>query len=117
MKIFTTAQEIFDHVAKALLQQNEKSIISENGGTTCMYRSPDGLKCAAGHIIPDEAYHLKMECHTVEKLGFFQTNYKEHLPLLRALQVTHDNYEPEDWKQYFLFIARCYDLDTHKLSL
>jgi hypothetical protein len=117
MYIFKTAQEIFDHVAKSLLRQNEKSIISENGGITCMYRSPDGLKCAAGHIIPDEAYESSMECHTVEKLEFFQHNYKEHMPLLRALQVTHDNYDPEDWKQYLLFLARCYDLDTHTLSL
>lgn len=117
MKIFTTAQEIFDHVAKSLLKQNKESIVSENGCITCMYRSDDGLKCAAGHIIPDEAYYPKMECNTVEKLEFFQTNYKEHIPLLRALQATHDNYEPEDWKQYLLFIARCYDLDTSALSL
>lgn len=41
---------------------------SSNSLTGCLYRGPDGRKCAAGHLIPDEDYRTEFEgksCHPI----------------------------------------------------
>ena len=45
-----STQEVFDFVAIHLLTQNEKS----GDDQVCYYRSPTGLKCAAGCLIADD---------------------------------------------------------------
>jgi hypothetical protein len=47
-----TKQEIFDKVAAHLLTQRRQSVNDCSGA--CVYRSPEGLKCAAGCLIPDD---------------------------------------------------------------
>lgn len=54
-----TKQETFDTVAKALLKQGKPSITLNGYG--CLYRSSDGCKCAAGHLIPDDKYVYEMD--------------------------------------------------------
>lgn len=49
-----TLQQLFDRVVTALMAQGRQSIDVVNGG--CMYRDPDGNKCAVGHLITDEVY-------------------------------------------------------------
>lgn len=51
-----TKQDIFDHVARHLIQQGEKS-----QEEYYMYRGPRGLKCAVGSLIRDEDYRPHFE--------------------------------------------------------
>lgn len=52
-------QEMFTKVWRGLEAQKwEKSRADKIG---CLYRGPNGMKCAAGHLIPDEKYKPKIE--------------------------------------------------------
>lgn len=52
-------QEIFNKVYTGLRDQGFERAVNERGN--CMYRAPDGKKCAFGHLIPDELYKPEME--------------------------------------------------------
>lgn len=54
-------QMVFDKAYKALYDQNKRSLIGIRGMEFCAYRSPDGSKCAVGHLIPDEKYNASLE--------------------------------------------------------
>lgn len=60
-----TNQETFDIVARALIKQGRPAFDNLRTGGACRYRFAleDGtiLKCAAGHLIPDEKYDPRME--------------------------------------------------------
>ena len=91
-----TEQELFDKVAKHLLAQNKKSYKSAE--TECTYRSPEGLKCAAGCLIEDDEYLPLMEDKTWSRLcaqGYAKTDHRD---LIDRLQKIHDLYEPEEWR-------------------
>lgn len=60
-----TAQGIFDPAMQANLQEKFDTVLaclrkqgrpSINADGACLYRGPDGLKCALGHLIPDATY-------------------------------------------------------------
>ena len=59
-----TRQEIFDKVVAHFAVQREAA--AEYG--TCMYRTPDGRKCAIGALIPDEVYSQRLEDKSVGTL-------------------------------------------------
>lgn len=80
-------QEIFTFVAEALLEQGKPSI-SENDA--CLYRAPDGCKCAAGWLLPDEKYSADMEGKSVDALRYFKQFEELKLALISALQRAHD---------------------------
>lgn len=52
------AQEIFNKVATHLLTQGKRSVASDG---SCMYRGPEGTKCAIGCLIEDDEYHPLLE--------------------------------------------------------
>ena len=98
-----TDQEIFNKVAAHLIKQGRQA----KANFSCLYRAPDGCKCAIGVLIPDDKYDPRMEEHGIRELiiGFSQENSKyewDHLAfdltndvgnnidLLRHLQFTHD---------------------------
>ena len=59
-----TKQETFDTVVRFLRTQGRGSFKPHpkyKGMKFCMFRSPDGCKCAAGCLIPDELYDESME--------------------------------------------------------
>lgn len=61
-----TKQEIFDRVAKHLIEQGEPSAsVKGEGEPVCMYRhvAPGGkpLSCAIGCLIPDDEYDERVE--------------------------------------------------------
>jgi hypothetical protein len=91
-----TEQEIFDVVYLGLADQGFRPSISFNEnveGTkaSCMYRGPDGLKCAAGHLIPDSAYTSDLEYTSASALMYFIDNFDESaLNLIDTLQLAHD---------------------------
>jgi hypothetical protein len=98
-----TKQETFDIVARHLLTQNKKAYgpyytaFGKNNG--CVYRSPDGLKCAAGCLIPDDKYHSDLEGE-IANLGDMKLLLQElghDANFVRRLQLIHDNTAEEDW--------------------
>lgn len=105
-----TEQEVFDQVAKHLLTQKAKS----KSGTpkNCVYKSHDGLKCAAGCLIADDEYDIHFEGETWRSLfvnGLIKTD--AHLQLIGILQRIHDNREVANWKGELIKLAKEMNLD------
>lgn len=81
----------------------------------CMYRSPNGRKCAAGLLIKDEDYDVKFELNVcyhitygggiVNKISNLLTSYGYEPEKVRILQILHDN------------IANMYNTDKHVIAL
>jgi len=110
-----TAQEVFDQAAEHLLTQNKQSEGVHNNGLTCMYRSPDGLKCAAGCLIGDDEYSSEWERRSwgfVSKAGCVT----KHIDLISSLQSIHDNYEPSQWLVRLKELASSKELNTKVLE-
>ena len=88
-------QEIYDTVAKHLFAQGMRSRGKKpnDAASSCMYRGPNGTKCAVGILISDKLYEPTMEGSSIT--GLF-ANYNlpdwmnQNLRLLIALQDTHD---------------------------
>lgn len=94
-------QAIFDKVCPLLIQQGKGSMTGELHERACVYRGPDGLKCAIGHILSD----AQIEQYSVQESDippdFHEELLKELLPnvqdlkegtfFLRRLQGAHDN--------------------------
>lgn len=121
-----TLQEIFDKAARHLLTQKERSMI---GPTLCAYRGPDGKKCAVGIFIPDEKYDPGMEQRNLSSLivqfpdaieGVEFINGSRFLnekgQILTDLQETHDDVDPEHWKESLAKLAAYYHLDASVLD-
>lgn len=85
-------QLVFDTAVKGIRQQGKRSIEKEG----CVYRSPDGCKCAVGHLIPDENYDSELENFTpvdrcVRKAIAPEFGVTDvDADFLRELQVCHD---------------------------
>lgn len=95
-----TASEIFNKVKEHLLRQGRPS----TDDIACRYRSPDGLKCAVGCLITDEAYDYNIEgkgvgnCSVIEALNKSGIDGKFHSKLLKKLQDIHDYTKAEKWE-------------------
>lgn len=100
MNTFNTLQEVFDFVVTKLMEQGVQSI----DGTSCKYRK-DGtascpIRCAVGHLIPDEKYDISIENIPYMELdkSLFNGVFSEKLledsflldRLLENLQYVHD---------------------------
>lgn len=115
-------QNIFDHVVKNLHKQNKRSMTLISFAlfgdkTSCAYRGDGGCKCAAGWLIPDEDYIPFMEGRSVNRLKFFEKNYKEdELCLISSLQLIHDDVPVEEWKDYWKDTAKDYNLIMPELE-
>jgi hypothetical protein len=88
-----TNQGVLNTAFRNLMKQGRFS--SDSHGM-CLYRGPEGSKCAIGSMIPDELYSKKLEgnlindaeMHGVRDLAF-GPKVDDHL--LRALQSAHDD--------------------------
>jgi hypothetical protein len=47
-------QAVYDKACAAIIQQGKPAIITKWERSICQYRTPDGLKCAVGHLVSDE---------------------------------------------------------------
>jgi hypothetical protein len=88
-----SAQEVFDIVVNHLFTQGRPA---HDGVQGCMYRAPDGLRCAVGVLIPDDLYDPEFETNSADKVihDLFKSglaDWREHEKLLLALQDAHDN--------------------------
>lgn len=108
-------QKVYNTVKKHLLKQNEISMVKG----VCLYRGPNGLKCALGIFIPDNKYHRYLEGISATALiddGMFKLpgNSKSisdsDLNLLNLLQGVHDTFRPPKWKEELRRVAEIFHL-------
>lgn len=110
-----TEQQVFNQVAKHLLEQAQKSLDNEN--SICAYRGAEGLKCAAGCLISDEEYRPKWELkdwETLVETGDIKTT--AHRNLILNLQKIHDDRQPYVWIKYLEDLAQSMGLDSSILN-
>jgi hypothetical protein len=117
----TTAQEIFDAVAKHLLAQGEKSeapVVGTNGelvcnAMSCRYRAGN-LACAVGCLLTDDEarYNEGRNVYGAE----FNVALDRHLHLLDHLQKTHDHTPVEDWREKLRALAQACGLSAAVLA-
>jgi hypothetical protein len=117
-----TQQQIYDTVVAGLAEQGFKQsrkLLSSAPGvsTTCAYRGDNGLKCAAGHIIPDSEYKPGMEGAIAASLDFFKENVSQAtLKFIDSLQQAHDGgSNPETMKEELCFVGNSYELEIPKV--
>ncbi len=111
------AQEVFDTSAEHLLTQMKKSIVKiVDGFNRCVYRSPEGLKCAAGPFIPDSVYNDSFEQTPWHVLVNKDMVPDTHSCLIERLQRIHDNFKPEEWLKLLESLAERHSLDKTKLQ-
>ena len=104
--------ELFEKVRNHLLEQGRRAA-DEKGD--CLYRGPDGTKCAVGCIIPDDLYDPDMEdCsafevkHGAEDVAKIRRIWKavedrldlteENKSLLQRFQRIHDQVPADEWE-------------------
>ena len=91
--IVDTNQEAFDFVVRHFVRQR---VMSVEASGSCMYRAPDGKRCAVGALIKDEAYKPEMERQSVLNLNGESPVRplldvgSVHRRLLTRLQYIHD---------------------------
>lgn len=89
-------QEVLDFTTQKLREQGGPSFDPVDG--MCLYRGPDGTKCAIGHLIPDANYRKEFEQKGIAALlGDPSFNFVAHrdeidemVKLLEDLQMAHD---------------------------
>jgi hypothetical protein len=122
-------QETFDTVVAHLRRQGSKAQARDptSGLITCLYRAPDGKRCAAGCLIPDNQYEPALELSAV---GGISENNKycsnevtllieelgHDIELVGALQSMHDNSEVADWETKLEQLATDFGLRYIPLS-
>lgn len=119
-----TEQDVFNNAYIGMLRQNRRSAKSLHGNQ-CLYRGPNGLKCAIGHSIPDELYSASMEnvafLHIIRPEARFKgskelrklfANVSDNL--IRELQSIHDTVEVHRWKFHLDNLAVRYKLNIPK---
>jgi hypothetical protein len=91
-----TPQEAVDAVVRGAHAQGwAKS--SDNCGV-CYYRSPEGFKCHAGHLLPDDIARAHNSASAEELLasGVLAVAHPDTTRVIRRLQAAHDgNAQPE----------------------
>lgn len=117
-----TAQEVFDQVSNHLLTQMKRSMADDTDDHSgCMYKNPEGLRCAAGCLISPEEYQEALDKDkSFSNKGFeFKTwnvlvQYKmvpsQHSQLIRDLQEIHDATDPIAWGIALGMVAKGYNL-------
>lgn len=108
-------QDMFDVMTTALLAQGKKSGEKpEEGDFECLYRAPDGCKCAIGHLIKDKFYTPDMEGANIRsdlpwealKKSIGRTDLSDHdRDFLEHMQEIHDETAPETWDAQFRKVA------------
>jgi len=112
-------QKTFNKVVRHLLKQKKRS--AREGGRLCLYRGPNGMKCAIGCLIPNKEYKEKMDYGydvmklwtSYPKLSVFKpVKHREHeyLKFLCMCQDIHDFNYPRQWKKELLALANKYEL-------
>ena len=91
----STAEEVFEYIKHHLLTQMEKCVDDKGH---CLYRNEQGLKCAAGCLIPDDMYDPVLEDKRWHSLVLQKFVPTEHMELIRKMQDIHDEMLVSDWE-------------------
>lgn len=107
------AQEIFDQVVAHLGRQRARSIDHDTG--LCLYRGPDGLKCAVGCLITDAEYTSEMDTlgsdvRDLQDGGLLPERLRDDVGLLSYLQEVHDYHDVSTWRAHLGAAARKFSL-------
>lgn len=118
IRIPNTLQEIFNIVSKHLLNQRQKSILN----SFCAYRGENGLKCAAGILIPDDEYKPEFEqnrWHVLVSENLVQNKFSQEIAELQEIHDYAPKNDPEQcviqWKVKLVEFAKLYEL-THNIQ-
>lgn len=121
-----TNQSIFDQAVQGVLDQGQPSfdpIYKE-----CLYRGPNGSRCAAGHLLPDSEYNPNFEHNGASDINWFNDKFSiEQMDLITDLQIAHDSasgdYTDDDPNKWFISqvdgfrrVALKYGLDQNLLK-
>lgn len=122
-------QQVADICAIHLFKQNKKSEhVTPEGVPRCMYRRPDGLKCAVGALIKDEFYDPDIEnclvnsdiVHDVlKKSGVYGDDSVENdsiEEMLVRFQTIHDSYTVPNWVHQIKLLYTSYHLSTDNIN-
>lgn len=119
-----TQQQVFDKVAIHLMTQGRKALAS-GSHSDCAYRSPEGLCCAAGCLMPDGPLIKAVEGHGVgctqdlydgytDRTKITDQTWQDVMPdidlardldLVQSLQSVHDSWDVCDWHERLLVVA------------
>lgn len=124
-----TLQEMFNKAYLGLAGQKFERSANKQG--SCLYRSPDGKKCAVGHLISDEHYASHLESKSVFSWDVNQALTASGVDLidrgiadvtseaeqvLNECQQCHDNsVSPEDMQQLLQKVAAAHNLTVPEL--
>lgn len=97
------AQEVFDTAVSGIIKQGRQSYSDTDNQwiESCLYRGPNGTKCAAGFLIPDEVYTPFLEGHNWGEISHKFPNLDKHKHLIESLQIIHDEQTSEDFLTRF----------------
>jgi hypothetical protein len=110
-----TEQEVFDIVYKHLMKQKRRCALDDSKNSSCRYRGREGTKCAAGALIPDDAYDESIENCTWSRLVHERKVPFLHRELIVRFQRIHDLNEPEDWESILQQLADEYQLKVPEI--
>ena len=113
----TNDQTTFDTVARHLLTQGRQARRDINS-LSCMYRAPNGDRCAAGCLIPDADYNPQFEGAVVDKPEIAAILKREghDVNLVYDLQTVHDKTSPILWPAMLRKLADDRELSTNVLD-
>lgn len=101
-------QAAFDTMLAHLRKQGKRA--TNPGGTSCRYRTSDGLKCAVGALIPDHLYYDRLEYNSLgyEHLAVIPGGAEpEDLTfLLKAQRQLHDGIPPYSYYDFHVELER-----------
>lgn len=100
-------QRLFNDAYLGLKKQGFAKSIK---GFQCLYRGPNGLKCAIGHCIPDERYDESFEGKKISSSGVYFIIEDEYgtvdYDFIIRLQVCHDDsHSPEEMENSLHLLA------------
>jgi len=106
-----TDQEIFDKVVNHLRKQGAQAT---NNDGECLYRAPNGRKCAFGCLMTDEEYKSEWEgviSNEIIKTELSLNRFLPHTYLIHELQYIHDEVEFNHWEESFKNCAEGFGLE------
>lgn len=107
--IMATKQETFDTVVAHLRSQGAKS--ASEDGRSCLYRGPNGLKCAVGALISDDDYSADMESWPANWSNVADVIRDTHdIGLCCDLQTVHDDIAVSEWESALRECASTHEL-------
>jgi hypothetical protein len=99
-------QEAFTTIVTHLAKQAKKALsVGDGSASYCMYRSPEGLKCALGCLIPDDLYEPAMDSGMGMQASLLLDRYPAlkkvlsdvDVQMLGDMQFLHDSCIVSEW--------------------